>query len=221
MFSYFGSKSKLIEKYPKPTFYGAIVEPFAGSARYSLQYWDNDIYLYDINPTVINVWHYLQSASANDILGLPILKIGNHIDNFNLTQPEKDLIGFELCRGKAVPRKVVSKFSDWSKARLRIAENIHKIKHWKIELLNYYDIPDIKATYFIDPPYILKKETGMNYPFGHKQMDYNKLANWCKTRKGQVIVCGGTNDFWLPFNDLKQVKNGKKQGVEKIYLTNN
>ena len=39
MFSYYGSKSKIIKHYPKPTTL-KIREPFAGSARYSEMYWE-------------------------------------------------------------------------------------------------------------------------------------------------------------------------------------
>ena len=46
MFSYYGSKSKLVDYYPPPKF-DKIIEPFAGSARYSLKYWQNDILLID------------------------------------------------------------------------------------------------------------------------------------------------------------------------------
>jgi len=220
MFSYFGSKSKLAKLYAEPT-YDSIIEPFAGSARYSLLYWEKDIQLYDINTQVIAVWHYLQQASVNDILQLPILKVGDHIDDFDLSDAEKWLIGFELCRGKAVPRKVVSKFSDWESARTRIANNLHKIKHWHISLGDYADIPNQKATWFIDPPYILDDATGMNYVHSHKTIDYNFLAEWIKERQGQVITAAGTNDFWLPFETLREVKNGHKLGLEKVYIQEN
>lgn len=37
MFSYYGSKSKIVDLYQPPKF-DKIIEPFAGSARYSLKY---------------------------------------------------------------------------------------------------------------------------------------------------------------------------------------
>lgn len=46
MFSYYGSKSKVVDLYPSPKF-GKIIEPFAGSARYSLKYFDRDVLLVD------------------------------------------------------------------------------------------------------------------------------------------------------------------------------
>ena len=36
MWSYYGSKSKIINKYPEPL-YGKVIEPFAGTARYAMR----------------------------------------------------------------------------------------------------------------------------------------------------------------------------------------
>ena len=63
-----------------------IIEPFAGSARYSLKYWRNDVLLVDKYSVIIEVWNYLINASEKDILGLPKMKIGECIDNFNLSE---------------------------------------------------------------------------------------------------------------------------------------
>lgn len=70
MFSYYGSKSKLVNLYPRPQ-HGKIIEPFAGSARYSLKYFENEIELYDLSAYVIEVWNYLINASEKDVLTLP------------------------------------------------------------------------------------------------------------------------------------------------------
>ena len=70
MFSYYGSKSKIINKYPSPKF-DKIIEPFAGSARYALKWWDRDVLLVDLYLVIIEIWHYLQAASKQDIMGLP------------------------------------------------------------------------------------------------------------------------------------------------------
>lgn len=215
MFSYFGSKSKLVKLYPKPI-YDTIVEPFCGSARYALEYFDRNVIINDINPKIVSVWHYLKHASKGDILSLPVLKVGDHIDNFNLTDAEKWLIGFELCRGKFEPRKVVNLYSNWSQAQKRIADNVWKIKHWEIKNIPYQQLFDYMATWFIDSPYKLEDWNKHSYPF--RDINYQELAQWCKDRQGQVIVCGGTYDDWLPFENLKPVWNGlNKLGYEKVY----
>lgn len=58
MWSYYGSKSKIIDYYPAPKF-DKIIEPFAGSARYSLKFFDKNITLVDLSESVVNAWKYL------------------------------------------------------------------------------------------------------------------------------------------------------------------
>ncbi|MEG4346741.1 hypothetical protein QUB70_26205 [Microcoleus sp. A003_D6] len=54
---------------------------------------------------------------------------------------------------------------------------------------DYTLAPDIEATWFIDPPY--KEDAGKGYKYGSKLIDYKKLAEWAKNRKGEVIFCEG------------------------------
>ena len=87
MFSYYGSKSKIVGYYPPPK-YGKIIEPFAGSARYSLKYWQNDVLLVDKYPVIVEVWNYLKNARLKalgnavvpqivEIIGRAIMEIEN------------------------------------------------------------------------------------------------------------------------------------------------
>ena len=62
MWGYFGSKSKIIDKYPKPN-YTTIIEPFAGTAQYSLRYWENDVFLYEKYDVIVKLWKWLQICS--------------------------------------------------------------------------------------------------------------------------------------------------------------
>jgi len=50
MWSYYGSKKSIIDKYPPPK-YGKIIEPFAGVASYSMKYWDRVIVCENSNAT--------------------------------------------------------------------------------------------------------------------------------------------------------------------------
>jgi len=54
MFNYYGSKSKIIHLYPKPIF-NKIIEPFAGSARYALKYFDREVLLVDKYEAVVRI----------------------------------------------------------------------------------------------------------------------------------------------------------------------
>ena len=73
MFSFYGSKGKIVKKYPKPI-YDKINESFAGSARYSLEYHWLDITLIEKYPVLVAIWKYLQQCSPKDILSLPQMK---------------------------------------------------------------------------------------------------------------------------------------------------
>ena len=127
MWSYYGSKSKIVNYYPKPK-YKKIIEPFAGSAKYSLLYFENDVLLYDKYPKIIKLWKYLQSASIKDILGLPDMEYGENINMFNLSEEEKILIGFCINEGSASPKKTVGKFQSWNKNKIKIANSLYKMR---------------------------------------------------------------------------------------------
>jgi hypothetical protein len=64
--------------------------------------------------------------------------------------------------------------------------------------LTYEQVPDIEATWFVDPPYATP--AGRHYPFN--RFDYAALALWCKNRRGQTIVCEDASSTWLPFSHL-------------------
>lgn len=218
MFSYYGSKSKIIKLYPEPTF-DRIIEPFAGSARYSLRYFEKDVLLCDLSEHVFEVWNYLLQASEGDIRSLPDIPSKTHIDEHGqLSQAEKWLIGFHLCRGKAKPRKVGHGQNSWSRDRERIAKDLFKIKHWKIVQAPYSSIGNTEATWFIDPPYkAVQARTNNSDRYEHWKVDYVDLARFCVLRRGQVIVCEGDGADWLSFRHLATVNsNTNNVGVKKV-----
>lgn len=211
--SYYGSKSKIVDYYPPPK-YKQIIEPFCGSARYSLKYWDRDILLVDKYEVIVKVWSYLINASEKDILSLPDLKTGENVDDFNLSQEEKWLIGFCINGGSAQPKKTAKDYNTWNEAKIRIAGDLHKIRHWKVKLWDYEEIKNIEATYFIDPPYQFGGEW---YVKSNKNIDFLKLADWCRTREGQVIVCENTKANWLPFKPMVDMQGAMFKTTEAIW----
>ena len=67
-----------------------------------------------------------------------------------------------------------------------------------------------KATWFVDPPY---QEAGKHYRHGSSSINYERLAEWCVSRLGQVIVCEAYGADWLPFGliaDVKTTRKGKR-----------
>ena len=205
MFSFYGSKSKIVRHYSKPL-HDEIVESHAGSARYAYEYHDRNITIVDIDPVIIAVWRYLQQASPHDIRRLPDVPNAtklSEIEGFTqLAQEEKWLIGFCSNGGSAQPKNVSGRhnFNSWNKDKERIALNLWKIRHWRIVLGDYKDIPNRIATWFIDPPY---QEQGKWYK--HNNIDYYHLAEWCKSRLGQIIVCENAGADWLPFVPFRDI----------------
>lgn len=220
MFSYFGSKFSIVDYYPAPR-EDTIIEPFAGSAAYALRHFEKEVYLYDLYEDLVAVWKWLQQCSKSDILLLPRMVKGERIDDYDWDcKEEQDFMGFIIGYTSATPRKTVSprgtyrtNFIDYSLNR--VANNLWKIKHWKIARESYLDVPNRKATWFIDPPY---KKHGKYYKHSSKNINYDQLAKWCRTRNGQVMVCEGEDSGdWLDFKKLKCKKSVKGMTNEYLY----
>ena len=107
-FSYYGSKWRAAKLYPAPE-HKQIIEPFAGSAAYSLHYPDRLVHLVDVDPIIVGVWEYLIAATEGEILRLPTGF--SHINELTTTcQEAKWLIGFWLNSGMTAPCNVPSKW---------------------------------------------------------------------------------------------------------------
>jgi site-specific DNA-adenine methylase len=215
MWSYYGGKSKLVKHYPTPK-HDLIIEPFAGSARYALKYWERDVLLVDKYEEVIKLWKWLQQCSPNDILKLPILKVGQNIKEMGFNEGEILLMQWYAAGGVATPQHKVTKFgAENSKSfQKKIALNLHKIKHWKIQHGSFEDIPNQIATWYVDPPY---QFGGEHYKESSKKIDFKKLGEWCMNREGQTIVCENTKADWLPFKPLVKFKGLQKTTTEAIW----
>lgn len=219
MFSYYGSKSRVIDLYPPPK-YCKIIEPFAGSARYSLKYFDREIILIDKYKAVIDVWNYLKRASVNDILALPKLKRGMLISELNISYEERLFLGFLAGAGSHVPRNKVSSFSD-EQGRgdyviKRIIKHLYKVKEWTIIHGDYFDVDNIECTYFIDPPY---QFGGKSYVCN--KIDYVSLKEWIISRRGQVIACENTKANWMDFEPITKMRGANRLYTTEAMWTNN
>lgn len=218
MFSYYGSKSKIVDYYPPPK-HKKIIEPFAGSARYSLKYWQNDVTIVDKFKNVIDVWKWLQQCSKNDILGLPKLVKGLDIRKLDISEVERTFLSFLVASGR--PSNIVTKFMEHDNGNQKRYENIanqlENIRHWKIIHGSYEDLENEEATWFIDPPY---QFGGEHYKHGTKDLNFNKLAEWCKSRNGQVIVCENTKAAWLDFKPMIQIQGACQTNTTEAIWSN-
>ena len=216
MFSYYGSKSKIVHLYPTPKF-DKIIEPFAGSARYSLRFWHKDILLIDKYPVIVDVWNYLKNASEKDILALPKLKTYENVNDFDLSEIEKQFLGFLICGGLESPREKMSSFKgvqNQTKILKNIANQLFKIRHWNIKLDSYENIENENATWFVDPPYMFG---GEHYKQSNKNLDFKQLGEWCKSRNGQIIVCENTKADWLDFKPIIKMQGTIHKTTEVIW----
>ncbi len=122
-FSFFGSKWSMAPSYPSPRF-ETIIEPFAGSAAYSLMYPDRNVYLADKDPVVVAVWKYLISVSEYEMSKLPILHVGDRVSDFDLSQEARWLMGFWINRGQGVPCDKVTHFGEASELYLNFSSSV-------------------------------------------------------------------------------------------------
>jgi site-specific DNA-adenine methylase len=206
MFKYLGGKRKIAYHYPMPK-YNLVIEPFCGSAGYSLLWRHKQIWLNDCSPVIADVWSWIIEANHDDIYALPDIEVGERLSDLDLPRRWKRLLHFAMSEGLygcSVEGKHHDKcqYPDPGRTReiTKLKERLHfhcdHIKHWTITNLDYKRLPDVEATWFIDAPYQRHDE------YQHKIKDYSKLAEWCKSRKGQVIVCEGDSADWLPFRFL-------------------
>lgn len=215
MWSYYGSKRGIIKNYPRPK-EGKIIEPFCGTAAYSTLYFEREITIMDKYDVIIKIWKWLQRCSAKDVLSLPRFKQGDNINKVTYDCDEaRLLVGFLVGFGFTGPRETATQ-------RLRhrpnamehtiteIAKQLYKIRHWKIIHGSYEELPNERATWFIDPPY---QFGGQHYVHSNKKIDFATLAPGCQTRQGQVIVCENTKATWMEFRPILRhnVLSGENQ----------
>jgi hypothetical protein len=212
--------------FPAPQ-HDIVVEPFAGSAGYSLFYDCRRVNLFDIDPIVCAVWDYLLKVDPTEILALPDMpEVGDNVDNYSLPQEAKWLIGFWLNRGSSQPKKSRTAFGArhdraqllWGrKAKERIISQLPIIENgWTITHGSYDRAADEEATWLIDPPYA---EKGKHYRF--PLTDFAPLASWVRTRPGLVIVCEQHGADWLPFQRLGSFKSTRGRTEEVAYIAGN
>lgn len=224
-FSYYGSKFRLAREYPRPRF-DLIVEPFAGSAAYSLCYADRQVVLCERDDEIAALWAYLIRVREREILALP--DVVQCVSALRVPEA-RTLVGFWLGRGRSRPLREPSSWMRtdgaarpagfWGPhAKERIARQLRHIRHWRILFADYTQAQRLApATYFIDPPY--QGKAGRRYRWGSTQLDYERLARWAGERSGQVIVCEHASAQWLPFRPLVRAQGMRGIRTEGIWLS--
>lgn len=213
-FSYFGGKWTLAPHYPAPT--SRIVEPFAGSAGYATRYADREVILVERSPLIAALWRWLISVSSDEVMGLPL----DPSKRDGLPDAAQSLIGFWCARGRVRPARTTG--SSWLRSglwpnsfwgesiRLRIAQQVQSIRHWKIIEGDYSAAPDVEATWFVDPPYVGARH------YLAKVDDFARLGDWCRSRRGAVIACEQQGAKWLPFKSFRRAKSISRGSYNEV-----
>ena len=220
-FSYFGSKFRLAKLYSPPK-YNTIIEPFAGSAGYSLLYPDSNVYLYETYEPVAAVWDYLIHVSEKELLSLPLGPFDKYhpVDDEKIPEAAKILLGFWLTESQTYASRYPqskSRGGNWTERKRKLlAEQVQYIRHWKIKNKSFDEIDNKQATWFVDPPY---QEAGKRYR--HNKIDFDFLGQWCKKRIGHVIVCEQYGADWMNFKPLSEVKNASNKIYKEVVWEKN
>lgn len=223
-FRYYGGKNRAARLYPTPE-HDVIIEPFAGAAGYACRYPDRRVILVDKSPIIAGIWRYLIATPAAEILALPDIPDGGTVDDLPVCQEARWIAGFWCNTGTVAPRKAPSQWAmrrddahNWTgwgrRARQRIAAQVERIRHWQVIEGDYWDAPDIAATWYVDPPY--NNKAGSYYP--HQPDDFDKLGSWCRARRGLVVVCENVGATWLPFWPLADIKARRGKSAEAVWI---
>lgn len=225
-FRYYGSKWIGAKHYGPPR-RGEVIEPFAGSACYSV-YWDcPNVSLYDLSEDACIVWDWLIHCSEEDVRRIPAT-FRTDEELAELPDGARQVASSFLWYGECAFRPAVPEFvkrwartgeytgfaatnrdkgeSDdtifrWGESRKeRIIRQKPLIRDWTIERLSYDRIPLREAHWHVDPPY--QGKAGRKYP--HNEIDFGHLAEWCRSLPGAADVCEQEGADWLPFEDLYQ-----------------
>ena len=206
LFKWFGSKWLSSRLLPPPE-YAQIIEPFAGSAGYSLRHYASKVIIAEKDPHLFGLWGWLiDYATEAGIREIPIgVKEGTDIRKLGLSQGQALLLKTWQRTNNVGDCWTISPWGNkpgqWTaNTRARVASEFHAIKHWSVRK-DAFGVLGLrsKATWVIDPPY------QFNYQYRMQPVDYTALARGIRALRGQVIVCEavcqktGAVPTWLPF----------------------
>jgi site-specific DNA-adenine methylase len=212
IFSYYGGKGAISNKYPDPH-YKTIIEPFAGGAAYSLRWYKHDVIIIEINKRTYDVWKFIQSKNAIKWVNYIPQKIipGTKISSIIEDDWPPGLVWFLRSAanvGTFGTNKIIETVTSigaekWKHNTVDKLIYWHsKIRHWEIIFGGYQEAPDLKCTWFIDPPY--HNAAGEIYMHGSGSINYDDLKKWVLNRMGQVIACENEGCSWLDVNPISK-----------------
>lgn len=219
LFRWFGSKYNSVKHYPAPE-HSTIIEPYAGSASYSLHYADRKIVIWDRDPNLQGLWHWLiLSATQSDIADIPVdVPVGTDIRSLGLNPGQELLMKHWQRTNNVGDCWTVSPWNGkpglWSlRTRARVSEEVSAIKHWRIEHPSTYAA--VPSTWFIDPPY----QYNYRYRSDLPPFEFEALAATVHNAHplSQVICCEavcsktGAVPSYLPFEPSHRAVTSRRK----------
>ena len=214
MFFYLGGKARMARHYPPPGRRGPIIEPFAGSARYSVHWgMGREVLLVEKNPVVARIWRWIFQCRPTDIAALPDadrlkpdVPIVKQVRPWGaaafivslVAPPNSNTMTDDLMSMFTMPS--INPDRHWkalSSSIRRCARLRAGMDRWRIIEGDYTTAGNTEASWFIDPPY--RGIRGTYAKHDGRNIDYGRLARWCQTRIGRVVVCENEGADWLPF----------------------
>lgn len=216
LFKLFGSKWSASKYYPTPE-YDTIVEPFAGSAGYSLRHYQKSVRIAESNTHVYNLWNWLiNDAKEDDIRSIPLnIPEGTDIRELGMTDGQNLLLKNWQRTNNVGNCWTISPWGNkpgqWTEnTRSRVAEQSQCIKHWNVYKNSSEVFDNTENTWFVDPPYL--------YNYNYKTtVDFESLGKTCNSLLGQVIVCEATCPKtqqvpgWLPFKPFRRTVTSRRK----------
>lgn len=215
MFYLYGAKNLLARYYQRPM-HNVIVEPFAGSAAYSLYHLRNNpearAVLIDSNDLIAGAWDFIKHCSPKDVAEYRTPKIGTYTDDFLLKTCTSSNSAHQPAKMKVTKRML----DVFEYQRRRILSLLPLRDRITFVHDDYRAFPNIEATWFIDAPYQRATDRLEKNRNSRRNLGFRLLAEYARERRGQVIVCEKEGADWMPFEPFKANKNSNDRKYNEV-----
>jgi hypothetical protein len=179
--------------------------------------------------TEVHRYAYSEEASCTGKARTSSVRLGvlggKRFDDLSLNEGQKLLLKFWMFSKPSVSTvekmeeipKHGGYFSDTVKNRIANTLKMDGIREWEF-FKNWEELPDIEANWIVDPPY--QNQKSFNKCYGNfNEIDYKKLGEWTRSRKGLVIAHDLEGADWLPFKPFREQKIPTITGKAKVKVS--